>query len=156
MNSRDLRVRVLIEAIFFLVVFAAFLGEAFGNYFCTESAKVVAARQSMNLALIVTMWDLIAMASGLLVAHWVRDVISPTASCLWIAGGVAAIGYFAAIFLLAPGAQVGPFRNALDCSCFFTEGYGMMFPFTWAPLLVIATTSRELLTRFVLKRPRFA
>jgi hypothetical protein len=31
-----------------------------------------------------------------------------------------------------------------DVSCFFTEGYGMMFPFVVAPALAVATLAGEL------------
>jgi hypothetical protein len=152
MSSREFRIRGLIEAIFFLCLFAAFLWEALGNYFCTESGREIAVRQSLNIAFALSVWDAVAIAAGLIAARALRGYLSPKASCLWIGGGVAAVGYFAAVCFLAPGGQPGPFLNALDSSCFFTEGYGMMFPLTWAPLLVIMTTLRELLTRMVLRR----
>jgi hypothetical protein len=66
------------------------------------------------------------------------------------------MGYFGAITILPPGQQPLLFRYALDCSCFFTEGYGMMFPLTWAPILVIATILRELIARKMANRIRSA
>ena len=137
----------MIEALFCFCLFAAFLWEGLGNYFCTESGRAVAVRQSLNLALVMTMWDLIASACGLSVARFLRRSARTRATTLWITAGVAAIGYFGAISILPPGQQLGPFRSPLDCSCFFTEGYGMMFPITWAPLLLLATILREWVTR---------
>src|SRR5271156_1701189 len=134
MNSREFRIRALTETIFFVCLFAAFFWEASGNYFCTEMGRKEAIRQSLNLAFIVSVWDSIAAALGLSAGRAMQGSISAKATCLWIGGGVAAVGYSFAVYVLAPGEQVGPFRNALDSSCFFTEGYGMMFPITWVPL----------------------
>jgi hypothetical protein len=153
MIPREFRIRLLVEVGFFLFLFAAFLCEALGSDFCGEPGREVAVRQSFNLALTFSAWDSIAGGLSLFAARALRRSISVTASCLLI-GTVAALGCFAAMTFLPPGEQVGPFRSALDSSCFFTEGYGMMFPFTWAPFLVIATTFRELLTQRILRRAR--
>lgn len=154
MNSREFRIRALIEAVFFLCLFAAFLCEALGSYFCTESGRADAMRQSLHLAFLMTLWDLVAALLGLSAARALRGSPSGKSITLGISTGVAAVGYFAAIYILAPGQQVGPFRNVLVCSCFFTEGYGMMFHLTWAPLLVIATILRELLAQRMLRSVR--
>ena len=48
------------------------------------------------------------------------------------------------------------FENTwMDVSCFFTEGYGMVFPFTVAPLLALLTFLTEVLIRQP-RRPRDA
>jgi len=151
-NSREIRIRTLVESAFFLCLFGAFLWEALGNYFCSESGRGMAARQSLNIALVMTLWDSIASVCGLSVAWFLRESASARAVTIWISAGVAAIGYFGAISILWPGRQLGPFGSALDCSCFFTEGYGMLFPITWAPLLVIATIVREWLTGRIVNR----
>jgi hypothetical protein len=153
MIPREFRIRVLVEVGFFLCLFAAFLCEGLGNDFCVAPGREVAVRQSFNLAVTLSAWDSIAAGLSLFAARALCRSISVTASCLLV-GAVAALGCFAAITFLPPGEQIGPFRSALDSSCFFTEGYGMMFPFTWAPLLVIVMTFRELLTQRILRRVR--
>lgn len=137
------------ETAFLVCVFAGFLWEGLSNYFCLESGRGAAIHQAANLAVLVTIWDSIASAVGALVARFLKDSMA-TGICLVIVAGIAAMGYGAAILILPPGEQRGPFRTVLDCSCFFTEGYGMVFPLTWAPLLVVLTTLRESLVRRML------
>ena len=152
MNTREIRIRFLFETVFFLCLFAAFLWEASGNYFCIESGRGVMVRQSLNLALIVSVWDSVAVGLAFSVGQTMRASRSVMAARFPVGGGIAAVGYFAAVYVLAPGEQVGVFRSSLDSSCFFTEGYGMMFPIIWAPILVIASTLRELATQLTLRR----
>jgi hypothetical protein len=142
---RQFKIRALIEAGLFLCLFAAFLWEARGNYFCTESGRMI--RQSLNVAAIMTSWDTVAAVCGLSAARSLRGGASNATAALWISGIVAALGYSCAMLILPPGGQLGTSRFPLDCSCFFTEGYGMMFPIIWVPILVIATVAREWLTQ---------
>lgn len=109
-------------------------------------------RHSLSIALVMTAWDSFACVCGLSVARFLRGSAAAGAVTLWISVFVAAIGYFGAIFILPPGQQFGLIDFHFDCSCFFTEGYGMMFPITWAPILVIGTALREWLTQRMMTR----
>lgn len=151
MKSRELRIRALVEIIFWAFLFAAFLWEAYGSYFCTESGRISAVLQALRISFILTVWDFVASALGLLAAHPLRNSTSAKIICLLVSAVIGGIGYVCAVFIFAPGgSEELIFGRVLDCSCFFTEGYGMMFPFTWASLLVAATVIRELLTRRIL------
>lgn len=91
------------------------------------------------------------MASGLTVARFLRGNVSSAAATIWISAGIGAMGYFSAILIIWPGGR-GPLHSIFDCSCFLTEGYGMIWPITWTPILVVATVARELVTRRMLIR----
>jgi len=101
-----------------------------------------------RLALACTAWDLVASGCALLAASVLKRV------SVWnviLAAFVAGLGFASIPFWIYRGYGVFLFENTwADVSCFFTEGYGMMFPFTVAPALALATLGREWLIRRML------
>jgi hypothetical protein len=155
MPLRTLRVRVAAEAGFFICLFAAFYWEATGNYFCNDAGSTGRGLQTLHLAIILTAWDSFSCLTAMALLRRVRDEASRNAACLWLSATIAAIGYFSAQFILFPWNESHHLHNILDCSCFFTEGYGMMFPLLTAPMLVVGSIVREALTqRFLRRQPR--
>jgi hypothetical protein len=152
MRLRTLRVRVAAEALFFLCLFAVFYWEATGNYFCNEAGRTGRSLQTLHLAIILTAWDSFACLCAMALFHRARDVASRNAACLWLGGTIAAIGYYSAPFILFPWSEIHRLHSILDCSCFFTEGNGMMFLLLTAPILTVASLVREALTQRVLSR----
>jgi heme/copper-type cytochrome/quinol oxidase subunit 3 len=152
MLTRTLPVRVAAEALFFACVFSGFYWEATGNYFCNEAGATGRELQTLHVALILTAWDAFSSVCAMAIVHRVRDVAAKNAACLWLSGGIAAIGYFSAQFVLFAWNEAHRLHGLLDCSCFFTEGYGIMFPLLTAPILIVGSIVREALTLRVLNR----
>jgi len=152
MPSGTLRVRSVAEVWFFLCIFAGFYWNSAGNVFCNKQGLTGRVHQSFHVAVVFTLWDSLACVAALAVAHWSQDPVCQDRTRLWISGAVAALGYFAAPSFLNPQDEARLFHNVLNCSCFFTEQFGMVFPQLAAPLLTIATILREGLIQRVLQR----
>jgi hypothetical protein len=152
MNSPATRSRVIGHGIFFLGVFIGFWTGGKGNYFCNEPGSPGPALQAFHLALLLTAWDVIAAMLAHAMARAVPGAPARRAIGLWVGTGIAALGWFKADFILFPANQVPIFGASLDCSCFFAEGYGMVFQILVAPLLTVATFLREWLTQRVSAR----
>lgn len=152
MRLRTLRVRVAAEALFFICLFAAFYWEATGNYFCNEAGSTGRGLQTMHLAIILTAWDSFSFLSVMALFPRVHDLASKNAACLWLGGTIAAIGYYSAPFILFSWSEIHRLHSILDCSCFFTEGNGMMFLLLTSPILIIGNLVREALTQRLLSR----
>jgi hypothetical protein len=147
-----LRVRVAAEALFFICLFAAFYWEATGNYFCNEAGSTGRKLQTLHVAIILTAWDSFACAAGFAVSRRLAGASARNVARLWLGGVIAAIGYYSAPFILFPWSEIHRLHSILDCSCFFTEGNGMMFLLLTAPILTVASLVREALTQRVLSR----
>jgi len=152
MPLRTSRVRVAAEALFFICLFAVFYWQATGNYFCNEAANTGRGLQTLHLAIILAAWDSFSCLSVRALFHRVRNVAIRNAACLWLGGTIAAIGYYSAPFILFPWSEVHRLHSILDCSCFFTEGNGIMFLLLTAPILTVGSLVREALTQRVLSR----
>jgi hypothetical protein len=152
MRLRTLRVRVAAEALFFICLFAAFYWEATGNYFCNEAGSTGRGLQTMHVAIILTAWDSFACAAGFAVSRRLAGAGPRNMARLWVGGVIAAIGYFSAQFILFPWNEAHRLHDILDCSCFFTGGYAIMFLLLTAPILTVGSLVREALTQRVLSR----
>lgn len=152
MSSGTWRGRIVAEVAFFACLFAGFYWESTGNFFCNEVSGTARSLQTLHIASILTAWDSLACVFGIAMARWLRNAAPENAARLWMSGAVAGIGYFSAPFVLFPWNEEHAFHNLFNCSCFFTEGYGMMFPLLTAPVLTFGTLLREGLTQRFLTR----
>jgi len=154
MLARALSIRVAAEALFFACLFAGFYWESTGNSFCNAAGATAGWLQTLHVAILLTAWDAFAGVAGMALAHRFRTTASQDAARLWLSAAIAGIGYYAAQFVLLPSNQAHSFRGVLDCSCFFTERYAIVFLLLTVPMLIVATLLRESLTQRVLSRWR--
>jgi hypothetical protein len=101
------------------------------------------------LALAVTAWDFISSLLG---------AVASSFGWIWVAPALSTIVVFAGLASLAWLAHIGygsfRFENTwADISCFVTEGYGMMFPISVAPLFAAITLIREVVLLRLQRRP---
>jgi hypothetical protein len=133
--------RILSAALYFAFAYGVLYSYA-DNYFCSASRGQGRTIVSAKLALACTAWDICAGACGALAvvllgkrSRWLGVFVSTLVTGLGLASIPSWIYRGYGHFL---------FENTrADVSCFFTEGYGMMFPFIVAPVLALATLIRE-------------
>jgi ABC-type phosphate transport system permease subunit len=130
--------RVLLTALFFVVACGILAAFSYDSYFCSSArAGRSHALTTARLALGCTAWNLLASVCGGMISAAISDraAIRLTLSTL-----IAGIGYASVPFWIYQGYGKFLLENTwADVSCFFTEGYGMAFPFVAAPALALTT-----------------
>lgn len=135
-----------LTGLYFLVAYLTLFLFTADSYFCSRPGEVGHAVVTARLALACTAWDFLAGAVGVWVFRIIRKranwpAVAPLTSALMTGAGLASMPVW-----LYRGYGNFLFENTwADVSCFFTEGYGMMFPFVVAPVLAIATFGRGIL-----------
>jgi hypothetical protein len=144
LNARPFR--LLATIIYFVVAYATLSLYVAGSSFCSpsrtgQSRAVVTAK----LAFACTLWDIVASLCGVLVLRMLRRKLAwPAVVATTL---VAGCGFASVPFWIYRGYGGFLLENTwADVSCFFTEGYGAMFPFIVVPVLVLATLIREWIT----------
>jgi len=131
------------SVLFFFVADAILSWFSYRSYFCSvertgHSHVFTAAR----LAFAFTIWNFFAGWCGFwALAQWKKHsftgqtVVAPILSTT-----IAGMGYISVPFWIYRGHGVFLFENTwADVSCFFTEGYGMIFLLVIAPALALTT-----------------
>ena len=117
---------------YFAVAYAFLYWYAGSSYFCARSGPL---GSTFRLAVGSTIWDLFACTVGSWLAH--KAMKLRTAAPL-LTGAFMAAGLASVPFWIYSGYGHFLFEGTwIDVSCFFTEGYGMAFPFVVAPILAI-------------------
>jgi len=139
---KALRIRIELGGAYFIVACGILSLYTYGSYFCSaartgQSHVLVTAR----LAIACTAWDAFASACGGLVIA----VTNPRwrSLALLLATAVAGVGFGSMSFWIYKNGRFLFEGTWADVSCFFTEGYGVAFPFVAAPALSAATLVRE-------------
>lgn len=139
---KALRIRIGLEAAYFIVACGILSLFTYGSYFCSaartgQSHVLVTAR----LAIACTVWDAFAGACGAMV----MAVTNPPwrGLALLVATVVAGVGFGSISSWIYNNGRFLFEGTWADVSCFFTEGYGLMFLIVVAPTLSAATLMRE-------------
>jgi hypothetical protein len=141
MDFQHFRLRVALESFYAVTVLVILCFIARGNYFCNRPGSSGFFIPALSLTVGVSVWDLI---SGILGAMTARS------GWRWVAPVLVSVAVFAGLARLPSivfrgNGAVAFSDTRADVSCFVTEGYGMMFPFTVAPLFAVLSLVRELL-----------
>lgn len=149
MNTRDKRVRTLVTIGYFLSCFAGLYYYTYGSSFCSRPGEHGHAAQTLHLALACTLWEVIVSSCGALAAKR-SDMrgVAPMVSTV-----LALIGFASIPFWIYDSGKFLFEGTWLDVSCFFTEGYGMVFPLFVAPALALATLTGELIILKLIRSP---
>jgi hypothetical protein len=147
-SSQEKRVRAFVTIGYFVSCFAGLYYYTYGSFFCSRPGESSHAAQTLHLAVACTLWQAVVSICGALVARQfrVRGVAPAVSSAL------ALIGFASIPFWIYDSGRFLFEGTWLDVSCFFTEGYGMMFPLVVAPGLALATLAGELIILWQ-KRP---
>jgi hypothetical protein len=137
------RKRVFVSVLFFVVAYAILSWFSYGSYFCTsERTGHNHALTTARLALAFTAWNFLSGWCGALVLTLgkKRSFKGEMAIALFFSTVIAAVGYGSVPFWIYRGPGTFLFENTwADVSCFFTEGYAIVFPFVVAPALALTT-----------------
>jgi hypothetical protein len=135
-----------LTGVYFMVAYGILFLYTADSPFCSRPGDAGHAVITVRLALACTVWDFVAGLCGLEAFRVIRKkadlpAIAPLVSAVITASGLASIPLW-----LYRGYGRFLFENTwADVSCFFTEGYGFMFPFVVAPVLAVASFGRVVL-----------
>jgi hypothetical protein len=111
------------------------------DYFCSSSRGQTRPILAAKLAIVCTVWAVFAGACGAFASLAIR-VRAPWIQTL-VTAVIAGAGFASIPSLIDRGYGHFVAENTwADVSCFFTEGYGMMFPIVVAPLLTATAAIR--------------
>jgi hypothetical protein len=141
MNKKVLLTRIGLTAFYFAVAFGILFLFTQGSPFCrAPNGHFIS---TVRLALGCTVWYVISSLLGLVTFHFFK---SPRIFAISISVIVTYIGLASLPDMLFIGYGHYHFENTIaDVGCFFTEGWGIAFPFISAPLLAAATLLCEYL-----------
>jgi hypothetical protein len=141
MTAREKRIRAAVTVGYFAVCFVVLFYYTKGSSFCERPGESGHFSQTLHLTTACTLWEVLVSICGALAARKLAlDGLAPFVSTALALAGLASIPFWiydSGTFLLE--------GTWADVSCFFTEGYGMMFPFIVAPGLAVATLAGELI-----------
>ena len=130
MARRHQWLRYAILVVYFAVAYAVLYWYAGRGFFCARTGSL---RSTFRFAFVCTIWDLFACSLGTWIARYVPKL---QRSAPLLTGALAAAGLASIPFWMYRGYGHFLFEGTwLDVSCFFTEGYGIVFPFLMAPVL---------------------
>ena len=140
MTARQKKVRATVTCSYFIVCFTGLFYYTYGSYFCSPPRGTGHTAETLRLTVVCTGWALLASTCGTYVARIskVRG-LAPIVSTL-----LALAGFIALPFIIYDAGRFLTERTWADVTCFFNEGYGVMFPFTVAPALALASLVGEL------------
>jgi hypothetical protein len=140
MKAEEKRVRAAVVMAYFVACFAVLFYYTSGSSFCARPGESGHAAQTFHLTVACTVWEILASCFGTVAARRsAMPWLAPLVSTLLALVGLASIPFW--IFENGRFLFEGTWA---DVSCFFTEGYGMMFPVVVAPALAVATLVGEL------------
>ena len=130
---------MLLTGCYAAVVLSVLCLEGKGNYFCNRPGSSGFLIPTLALTFVVVIWDLISSSLAGVVARFVGTKSAPFLAAVFVFAGLTTLP-----FIVFRGGGSTAFENTwADVSCFVTEGYGMMFPVTMAPLFAVATLIKE-------------
>jgi hypothetical protein len=141
MTVREKRVRAAVTIGFFAISFAVLFYYTYGSFFCSRPGESGHVAQTLHLTIACTLWEILVSTCGALVVKkcGVRGLAPVLSTALALLG-------FASIPSWIYDSGRFMFEGTwADVSCFFTEGFGMMFPIFVAPILAAATLAGELI-----------
>lgn len=123
-----------------MICFAVLFYYTYGSFFCARPGEPGHTAQTLHLSAACTLWAVLASICGAFVAKrfGIRG-LAPLVSTVLALGGLASIPFW--IYDRGRFMFEGTWA---DVSCFFTEGFGMMFPIIIAPALALTTLVGEL------------
>ena len=137
------RKRVVVSVLFFVVAYAILAWFSYGSYFCAaERTGHNHALTTARLAFAFSGWNFLSGWCGALVLTLgkKRSFKGETVVALLLSTVIAGVGYISVPFWIYRGYGTFWFENTwADVSCFFTEGYAIVFPFVVAPALALTT-----------------
>lgn len=156
MQDIELRVRTLLVIVYGVIAFAALTAFYRHSYFCNRTGKFGFIAPVVTLSVAITLLDLIAS----LCARGLDRLWVPKGPKIYIAPVACSVIVACGLFYLPSWIYrgYGHFRfenTVLHISCLFTEGYGIVFLYIFAPLFAILSLVRELILERAL-RPRHA
>jgi hypothetical protein len=145
MSRRTLWTRVALTAIYFAATFSILFYFSEGNTFCEQvNGHLI---ESIRLAIACTVWSLFASFCGAIASQAFGRFLKFFGG--FVSFFVAFAGFASLPFWLYLGYGHFRFENTIaDVSCFFTEGFGIVFPIIVAPVLAALTLACE----FVIQR----
>lgn len=151
------RSRIAMAVPYFVFAYLILTLFTFNSYFCSSARTGQShAWRIAVLAAGCTLWDSIASAIGRLAASFNRRNGS-SATVIVVSTVTAGIGFASVPFWIYQGYGRFLFENTwADVSCFFTEGYGLVFPIIAAPALAAATLVKGLLVARAQRQPSTA
>jgi hypothetical protein len=140
MTVGEKRVRVAVTVGYFAVCVVVLFYYTRGSFFCSRPGESGHAVQTLHLAVACTLWEVLVSMCGAFAAK--KYGVSGLA--VVISTVLALVGLASIPFWIYDSARFMFEGTWADVSCFFTEGYGMMFPFFVAPILAAATLVGEI------------
>jgi hypothetical protein len=132
-----------VSLLFFVVASAILAWFSHGSYFCaSERTGRSHALTTARLAFAFTAWNFFSGWCGSLVLTLgkKRSFNGLTAVPLFLTMVIAGVGYGSVPFWIYRGHGIFWFENTwADVSCFFSEGYAIVFPFVIAPALALTS-----------------
>lgn len=149
MNRRTLWTRVTLTAFYFAATFCYLFYLSDGNTFCGGAhGRLV---ETIRLAIGCTAWSLFASLCGAIAFHKLKI---PKSAAGFISFAVALLGFISITYWIYAGYGHFRFENTIaDVSCFFTEGFGIVFPIIVAPVLAAQTLLCEYLAHRITQKP---
>jgi hypothetical protein len=141
MTAREKKLRAAVTIGYFGICFAGLFYYTYGSFFCSRPGESGHTAQALHLSIACTLWEVLVSICGALAAKQfdVRGVAPVVSTAL------ALVGFASIPFWIYDSGRFVSKGTWADVSCFFTEGYGMMFPLIVAPALALATLVGELM-----------
>jgi hypothetical protein len=141
MNSRTLWTRVALTAFYFAATFCYLYYFSRGETSCQDVNGYPV--ETIRLAIGCTAWSLFASLCAAIALHRLNI---PKSAAGFISFAVALVGFISIPYWIYLGYGHFRFENtSADVSCFFREGFGIVFPIIVAPVLAGLTLLCEYL-----------
>jgi hypothetical protein len=139
MTAHAKRVRAIVTGAYFIVCFAGLFYYTYGSFFCSPPRGAGHTAETLRLAVVCTVWEVLASICGAFAAKTsgVRG-LAPAVSTF-----LALVGFVSLPFVIYDHGRFLSEGTWADVTCFFNEGFGVMFPFVVAPALAVATLVGE-------------
>lgn len=140
MSSDEKKVRIGVALGYFVICLTGLFYYTYGSVFCSRPGGPSHAAQTLRLTMACTVWYGLVSICGAIVAKktGLRGIAPVVGTVL------ALMGFVSIPFWIYDSGRFIFEGTWADVSCFFTEGYGMMFPIVVAPLLALAALLGEL------------
>jgi len=139
MTAKEKKVRAAVTIGFFAISFVVLFCYTYGSFFCSRPGESGHVAQTLHLTIACTLWEvLISICGAFLAKKRGARGLAPVVST-----ALALLGFASIPFWIYNGGRFMFEGTWVDVSCFFTEGFGMMFPIFVAPILAAATLAGE-------------
>src|SRR6266851_7445964 len=139
MTGGEKKVRVAVTIGYFAICFAVLFYYTYGSFFCSRPRESGHAAQTLHLTIACTLWEvLVSICAAFAAKKFAVRGLAPAVSMV-----LALVGFASIPFWIYDSGRFMFEGTWADVSCFFTEGFGMMFPFFVAPVLALAALVGE-------------